>query len=87
MNDSQQLKLIPGVLLAFAGVLVDATFRSGVYQDRIWAQIALWLAVSLQDVSKDDMHHVSLDSRHLFLFTSQRWIPSLSSTVPMDNFE
>lgn len=53
MNESK-LKLIPAVLLAIAGVLVDATFRSDAYRDRIWAQIALWLATSLQEVSDDN---------------------------------
>ena len=43
-----QLTLLPAVLLAIAGVLVDATFRSDAYRDRIWAQVVLWLAASLQ---------------------------------------
>jgi len=53
MLESHQLTLLPSVLIAVASVLVDATFRSDVYRDRIWAQIALWLAASLQGVSND----------------------------------
>lgn len=53
MNESQ-LRMLPAVLLAIAGVLVDATFRSDAYRDRIWAQIVLWLATSLQQVSEDN---------------------------------
>lgn len=70
MNDSQQLKLIPGLLLAFAGVLVDATFRLGVYKDRIWAQIALWLAVSLQDGLIEDETSITFVLIHGTFFCS-----------------
>lgn len=48
-----RLSQLPAVLLATAGVLVDATFRSDAFRDRIWAQMILWLAASLQRVGGD----------------------------------
>ena len=38
----------PAVLMATCSVLIDATFRRELYRDRIWTQVILWLAASLQ---------------------------------------
>jgi hypothetical protein len=42
---------LPAVLMAISSVLVDATFRRELYRDRIWTQLILWLAASLQQTS------------------------------------
>jgi hypothetical protein len=56
MSDSTetQLILIPAVLIAIAAILVDATFLSDAFRLRIWAQLPLWLAASLQGAPEGD---------------------------------
>jgi hypothetical protein len=42
---------LPAVLMAISSVLVDAAFRRELFRDRIWTQLILWLAASLQQTS------------------------------------
>ena len=49
--------ITPVVLMATSSVLIDATFRRELYRDRIWTQVILWLAASLQTPSADVLVH------------------------------
>ncbi|KAI2503021.1 hypothetical protein MHU86_11448 [Fragilaria crotonensis] len=49
--------ITPAILMATSSVLIDATFRRELYRDRIWTQVILWLAVSLQTPSAELLVH------------------------------